>query len=195
MPTLAKLCDDPQVNADAEFMDNLQIFLEDQKPTSSFIRPYVNQIKLAKVKARRNINRRIEYIEINKQRQNKGEKQIEPETSQPVDSNAEGSLDDEEVEFETSQFDLDIEENTAIEPNIGEYWSIKNDPDLFVVIESKFPLTVQYYQLKKLGLQAKGKHHFLKEEVQGILAEDLDKKVPEPKIVAATKSRTFYLFE
>ena len=52
------------------------------------------------------------------------------------------------------------------------------------------------YWYKKNGtLKKKGEHHVLNKEIQGILVEDLDKKIPEPKIVAATKSRQYYLFE
>ena len=56
---LSNICDDPNVNLDAAFLDNLQMLLETQE-TSKLFTPYISQFKVINQKARSSLKKRIQ---------------------------------------------------------------------------------------------------------------------------------------
>ena len=160
--------DDPEIERDSKLVDDIQKVLQENTESSVLLRPFVSQLKVTVEKARRSLKRRIEY---NTQTKNQADSQIsEPEIPQ--------------------LFDLEIDETQEIMPKLGEYWSVKNSQDLFVVIETENPLSVKYFQPS-----VKGEFHRLNDTVYEILAEDLGKKISPPKIKNSGKFRQFYEFE
>ena len=99
------------------------------------------------------------------------------------------TYDNEEPEI-PQLFDLDINEAQEIKPKMGEYWSVKNNQNLFVVIETENPLSVKYFQPS-----VKGQHHILNDTVYETLVEDLGIKIPAPKVKNSGRFRQFYEFE
>ena len=159
---------DPEIERDSKLVDDIQKVLQENTESSVLLRPFVSQLKVTVEKARRSLKRRIEY---NTQTKNQADSQIsEPEIPQ--------------------LFDLEIDETQEIMPKLGEYWSVKNSQDLFVVIETENPLSVKYFQPS-----VKGEFHRLNDTVYEILAEDLGKKISPPKIKNSGKFRQFYEFE
>ena len=56
---LTNVCDDPDVNVDASFVDELQA-LFDRHQTSKLFTPYMSQLRSIHKKSRNNLKRRIE---------------------------------------------------------------------------------------------------------------------------------------
>ena len=54
---------------------------------------------------------------------------------------------------------------------------MKNTQDLFVIIESENPLSVKYFQPS-----VKGDYHRFNDTIWKILVEDLENKIPPPKV-------------
>ena len=57
--TLFNLCDDPDVNADANFVDEFQALLQ-RHQTSKLFTPFISQMKSVHQKARRSVKKRID---------------------------------------------------------------------------------------------------------------------------------------
>ena len=79
-----------------------------------------------------------------------------------------------------------------IKPEVGEYWTIKAGKDsfLYAIIESKTPLSVQYF-----APSVKEKCHIFNDPIFPVLVEDLGKKISPPEIKKLGKYRKFYYFE
>ena len=95
-------------------------------------------------------------------------------TPQLLDFDADGN--------ETPQFDAEIgNENNLVlseeeesdreenNPEIGEYWSVKNEQNLFVIIENSNPLKVKYFK-PTVPTTVKGGKHRLDDYVYDVLA-------------------------
>ena len=58
--SLIGLCQDPDVNADAKFLEDCQS-LTDRQQTSKLFTPFISQLKSIQVKARRSLKKRIDH--------------------------------------------------------------------------------------------------------------------------------------
>ena len=195
---MSNLSKNPQVNADAEFLDQLENFFENKKETSTLLRPFLSQFKATKEKARRSVLRRIADSK-RREIQNQVPSDVENNaTPQLLDFDADGN--------ETPQFDVEIgNENNLVlseeeesdreenNPEIGEYWSVKNEQNLFVIIENSNPLKVKYFK-PTVPTTVKGGKHRLDDYVYDVLVEDLDEKISAPKVQIG-RTRNFYEFK
>ena len=167
---LSGLSDEPEIERDSNLIDGIQKLLQDNSETSVLLRPFVSQFKVTVEKARRSLKRRIDYTIKAKRQANTEIPEIEePEVPQ--------------------LFDIDMNEFQEIKPKMGEYWSVKDSQNLFVVIETETPLSVKYFQ------PSVKEYHRLNDAVYEILVEDLGNKVSAPKIKSMGKFRQFFEFE
>ena len=108
-------------------------------------------------------------------------------TSVEKDNQMNENEDEEEVEaifFEEETNDL------IVNPKVGEYWKVKNGVhSLFVIITNDSPLEVKYFEST-----VRGSYHCLNDTIYEVFSEDLDQKVPPPKVTQKGR-RTYYSFQ
>ena len=121
-PTLAKLSNlstDPDINSDANFLDDLQILLEKHKNTSKLSIPFMSQIRFANANFRRSVKKRTVF--------HKKQEKINSQTPVQEENLVQNEISTENVDNFEDLFG--IEENSTNDqkpmPKVGEYWKIR----------------------------------------------------------------------
>ena len=186
-PTLAKLSNlstDPDINSDANFLDDLQILLEKHKNTSKLSIPFMSQIWFANANFRRSVKKRTVF--------HKKQEKINSQTPVQEENLVQNEISTENVDNFEDLFG--IEENSTNDqkpmPKVGEYWKIRfGSQSLFAYIINENPVKVHYFEQS-----AQGKSMVLNEKVQfDVFEDDIDVKLPTPNI-AKGRTRSFYFF-
>ena len=169
---LSNLCDDPEVNKDAKFVDDLHAFLKSHCISKIFI-PYMSQLKKIQQNAGKSVMRRIEQSQ--QQKSNVQSTSEAEDTLEPV--------------FDTNLIE-DLQEDIETKPKEGEHWKVKHGSEfLYALIVKESPLIVKYYEPTKSG-----KFHSLNETEFDVFCEDLQEKIEAPNVVQKGK-RKYYVFE
>ena len=177
---LTNLSNDPDVNADAEFLNTFQILLETQTTSRLFI-PYLSQLKVINQKARRSIKNRIERARVKTQAE---------QNETLANDNVDIDIDEDEDRDEEEPIFVVNDENKTTLPKVGEYWKIKNGTVyLYAIIAGLDPLSVNYFEPT-----VKKELHCLNDMVFDVYAEDLKEKLESPEMIQKGR-RKYYRFE
>ena len=165
--SLYNLCSDIDIQVDAKFLDEFHELLEKHQ-TSQLATPEMSQLRNVEANFRRKLKTRIKN---RKEKDEKESEHLELTTSLTEDENS-APIDDMEPTFSSEVDDID-ESSQNINPELGEYWSVKNgSTQLFSVIVDLSPLSVMYFEPT-----VKGKSLCLNENIYPVFRQDLVKKV------------------
>lgn len=170
-PKLSNLCEDPETNKDAEFLDRLQVLIESYK-TSKLFTPHISKLRNMNHEARNSVKKRIQ----------KFKSETKNDAGEPGES----------IEFENAPSDnlaTTSDDTSKPLPRVGEFWIIRNGiHTLFSTIATENPLSVQYFEPSHHG-----KYHVLDDKEYEVFFEDFEKRIPPPSTIHKG-SRIYYIF-
>ena len=178
---------DLDMKRDSEFLDKIQQILTNNDTSKLFV-PYLSQFRVTYQKARRSIKKRIEPNRLNEVKfEELSEDSVSKKSTQEIDSHNIVEISTEGAAESVTPADSLSDETISI----NQYWEISNRKDsLHAFVVETGPFMVQFFEPNT----SRKDTYRLNDVKFEVLPEDFVRKVKDPQLVAAGRSRVSYVF-